>query len=454
MLSRSWHPAVGLVLSRSSLRLAPAGALVAALLLPGAAHAAKNPSKTVTASESLGGVHAYDNFTIAAGAVVTVLPYTSGQAGSGWLTITANTITIDGSIVADGGGYVGVAGMPGGCSPISVKCAAAGSATGDPGGGGGFYGAGANGASENAMGVCTDLMGAAQGGAAFFSMATMMLDLGSAGGAANNSGTIAPGYAGGGGIRLSAGLVVINGTVSANGAGTPGGSYHGGVAPGGGSGGAIEITAAQLMGTGTLSVKGGDGAHGAGATPAPANDGGGGSGGTVLLHLPAGMANPFTVVATGGKTGNCTGLAGTNGSAVVVPLGATCVDLDGDGFPSVSCAGGTDCDDTDPDIHPGAAEICNGIDDNCSGKIDEAPNDCTAKGEVCFNPPGDAGASHCIVVMDGGVSDGGDLPTFIEFGGGCALPDRATRSVAGIGALALALMAFAARRRPGASRRQ
>ena len=42
------------------------------------------------------------------------------------------------------------------------------------------------------------------------------------------------------------------------------------------------------------------------------------------------------------------------------------VDADGDGYPSTE-----DCDDDNPDVWPGAAEVCNGVDDDCDPAIDE-----------------------------------------------------------------------------------
>lgn len=46
-------------------------------------------------------------------------------------------------------------------------------------------------------------------------------------------------------------------------------------------------------------------------------------------------------------------------------------DLDGDGYDAVAC-GGTDCDDTNPNINPGMEPDCaTGFDDNCSGTVDD-----------------------------------------------------------------------------------
>jgi cysteine-rich repeat protein len=63
-------------------------------------------------------------------------------------------------------------------------------------------------------------------------------------------------------------------------------------------------------------------------------------------------------------------------------------DTDGDGYASVA-TGGTDCDDNNAAIHPGAAELCNGVDDDCNGQVDDGFN----VGAACQSAPNDCGIS-------------------------------------------------------------
>jgi len=57
--------------------------------------------------------------------------------------------------------------------------------------------------------------------------------------------------------------------------------------------------------------------------------------------------------------------------------GWKCIDIDADGYGTAgynsACTypGQADCNDNDATVHPGALEICNGIDENCDGLIDD-----------------------------------------------------------------------------------
>ena len=66
------------------------------------------------------------------------------------------------------------------------------------------------------------------------------------------------------------------------------------------------------------------------------------------------------------------GRRGADSGAAFLLFGPTvvgCVDADLDGYCATGL--GADCDDTNPQIHPNAPELCNGLDDDCDGQIDE-----------------------------------------------------------------------------------
>ena len=87
--------------------------------------------------------------------------------------------------------------------------------------------------------------------------------------------------------------------------------------------------------------------------------------------------NPNAVEHCDGIDNNC------NGEVDEDVLLSFYEDLDGDGFGNTdtlieSCASidgyvpfGNDCDDSNPEVYSGATEICNEVDDNCNGEVDE-----------------------------------------------------------------------------------
>jgi hypothetical protein len=88
--------------------------------------------------------------------------------------------------------------------------------------------------------------------------------------------------------------------------------------------------------------------------------------------------NPKALEVCDGRDNNCDGIVDGKCSGPIWHL-----DFDGDGYgdpveyiqsveqPENYVADSTDCNDGDGDINPGATEVCNGVDDNCDGQVDE-----------------------------------------------------------------------------------
>ena len=72
-------------------------------------------------------------------------------------------------------------------------------------------------------------------------------------------------------------------------------------------------------------------------------------------------------------------------------------DADGDGY--TICTG--DCDDGDADVHPGAVEVCNGVDDDCDGVLPWTEQDGDGDGDPSCSDCDDGDASLESLDLDG-----------------------------------------------------
>ena len=137
-----------------------------------------------------------------------------------------------------------------------------------------------------------------------------------------------------------------------------------------------------------------------------------------------------------------------------------CIDADNDG----ACAG-VDCDDGDKDMHPGAPEVCDGVDNDCNGAIDEgcptgadtpgpgddiviAPPDTWVPGEdTPFVPGADTpfvpGEDALVVPGEDTAGPGPGGPTTgVSPASGCSSSPDTTASPVLLGLLLLALVAL------------
>ena len=212
--------------------------------------------------------------------------------------LTANSFYVESGATVSGNARGGAGGTG---SSAGSGTGRGGGSTDAGGGGAGHGGAGGRAAYDSGDSAGT-------GGSTYGSTSNTTTEAGSGGGAGSPS----PGGAGGAAIKVVAADIVVDGTITMDGAAGTGSSGRNG---GGGSGGGILLIAETIDFTGLLSADGGNGGRGTGAAN---DDGGGGGGGIIKVFYDSALVNTGSMTVTGGT-------AGTNGDidAVAGSAGAS-----------------------------------------------------------------------------------------------------------------------------------
>jgi hypothetical protein len=306
------------------------------------------------------------------------------------------------SASARGGGAGGV----GDAGVGSLANGGGGGNCGNTGGaGGGSWGVGGRGG----WGHYDDPVGGWGGGFARGDWKDVLTFGGGGGSGDDNSGaTDGEGAAGGGLIWVRARTITGSGSFLATGDSAADNTLDG--AGGGGAGGAVILQSTEPASCGLIDVRGGNG----GSTFDPSysginGPGGGGGGGRIVhegldplcdaVHIAGARGTAFDgdSASVGGRG------AGQGGAGDLLAESAPVwADTDGDGVVA-GPNGGPDCDDTNPNVFPGAGDAtCDGVDDDCDGAIDENTTTLTVFPDV----DGDGFGAPLGGVLDCGVPSG------------------------------------------------
>jgi len=95
-------------------------------------------------------------------------------------------------------------------------------------------------------------------------------------------------------------------------------------------------------------------------------------------------------------------------------------DDDGDGFVTGNCFI-DDCDDSDPDVFPSAEEVCDGVDNDCDGQIDE--DECVDEDTDTTASTGDIEVQYDFLSLEPGCEAAGVQVLVLSLDGPESVPD-------------------------------